>query len=74
MDQLCVAAVAVIGGGTAFMSRTKAKAAKGVETTYTTASVKSEHHQCPHRQRYAAARRFLHRHHAGIRRGSQRHI
>ena len=35
---LCVAAVAVIGGAAAFMSRVKAKAAK-VETTYTTASV-----------------------------------
>lgn len=35
---LCVLAVAVIGGGTAFLSRTRAKAAK-VETTYTTASV-----------------------------------
>ena len=35
---LCVAAVAVIGGAAAFMSRAKAKAAK-VETTYTTASV-----------------------------------
>ena len=35
---LCVLAVAVIGGGTAFLSRTRAKAAKA-ETTYTTASV-----------------------------------
>ena len=35
---LCVAAVAVIGGAAAFMSRAKAKAAK-VETTYTTAGV-----------------------------------
>lgn len=35
---LCVLAVAVIGGGTAFLSRTRAKAAK-VETIYTTASV-----------------------------------
>ena len=35
---LCVAAVTVIGGAAAFMSRAKAKAAK-VETTYTTASV-----------------------------------
>lgn len=35
---LCVLAVAVIGGGTAFLSRTRAKAAK-VETTYTAASV-----------------------------------
>ena len=35
---LCVLAVAVIGGAAAFMSRTKAKAAK-VETSYTTASV-----------------------------------
>ena len=34
---LCVAAVAVIGGAAAFMSRVKAKAAK-VETTYTTAT------------------------------------
>ena len=35
---LCVLAVAVIGGGTAFLSRTRAKAAKA-ETIYTTASV-----------------------------------
>ena len=35
---LCVLAVAVIGGGTAFLSRTRAKAARA-ETTYTTASV-----------------------------------
>lgn len=35
---LCVLAVAVIGGGTAFLSRTRAKAAK-VETTYTAAGV-----------------------------------
>ena len=35
---LCVLAVAVIGGGTAFLSRTRAKAAKA-EITYTTASV-----------------------------------
>ena len=35
---LCVLAAAVIGGGTAFLSRTRAKAAKA-ETTYTTASV-----------------------------------
>lgn len=35
---LCVLAVAVIGGAAAFMSRTKAKAAKA-ETSYTTASV-----------------------------------
>lgn len=35
---LCVLAVAVIGGGTAFLSRTRAKAAKA-ETSYTTASV-----------------------------------
>lgn len=35
---LCVAAVAVIGGAAAFMSRVKAKAAK-VETTYTAAGV-----------------------------------
>lgn len=35
---LCVLAVAVIGEGTAFLSRTRAKAAKA-ETTYTTASV-----------------------------------
>lgn len=35
---LCVLAVAVIGGGTAFLSRTRAKATKA-ETTYTTASV-----------------------------------
>ena len=35
---LCVLAVAIIGGGTAFLSRTRAKAAKA-ETTYTTASV-----------------------------------
>ena len=35
---LCVLAVAVIGRGTAFLSRTRAKAAKA-ETTYTTASV-----------------------------------
>ena len=35
---LGVLAVAVIGGGTAFLSRTKAKAAQP-ETTYTTASV-----------------------------------
>ena len=35
---MCVLAVAVIGGGTAFLSRTRAKAAKA-ETTYTTASV-----------------------------------
>ena len=35
---LCVLAVAVIGGGTAFLSRTRAKAAKA-ETTYITASV-----------------------------------
>lgn len=35
---LCVLAVAVIGGGTAFLSRTRAKAAKA-ETTYTTAGV-----------------------------------
>ena len=35
---LCVLAVAVIGGGTAFLSRTRAKAAKA-ETTYTRASV-----------------------------------
>lgn len=35
---LCVLAVAVIGGGTAFLSRTRAKAAKA-ETTYTAAGV-----------------------------------
>ncbi len=35
---LCVLAVAVIGGGTAFLSRTRAKAAKA-EIIYTTASV-----------------------------------
>lgn len=35
---LCVLAVAIIGGGTAFLSRTRAKAAK-VETTYTAAGV-----------------------------------
>ena len=35
---LCVLAVAVIGGGTAFLSRTRAKAAR-VETTYTAAGV-----------------------------------
>ena len=35
---LCVLAVAVIGGGTAFLRRTRAKAAK-VETTYTAAGV-----------------------------------
>ena len=35
---LCVAAVAVIGGAAAFMSRAKAKVAK-VETTYTAAGV-----------------------------------
>ena len=35
---LCVLAVAVIGGGTAFLSRTRAKAAKA-ETIYTTARV-----------------------------------
>lgn len=35
---LCVAAVAVIGGAAAFMSRVKAKVAK-VETTYTAAGV-----------------------------------
>ena len=68
---LGVLAVAVIGGGTAFLSRTKAKAG---DHLYHRCRGKAEHHQLTHRQRHPGACRLLHRYHPGLRRGPKRHL
>ncbi len=69
---LCVLAVAAIGGAAAFMSRTKAKAAKA--ETSTTASVEKRSITNSSPAAVPCSRRFLHRYHAGVRRDPQRHL